>query len=292
MMPFITVEQARTVVAVAELRSFAKAAKRLNKVHSAVVYSLKTLEEALGVELFDRSGYRTELTTLGRRVVEHCEKMLRSADDIAALCLAVRAGDSANLTIVFDGLLPAPQILKAVRVVTGRYPATRISLFSEFLGEVEGRYERENADLMITIVPSRAPAEHQTPLRPLSSSLVASVDHPLARLRQPTLSDLRDHTFLTVRGSDERLNMSTSVLDEAAIFRLSDFHTKRLALLAGMGYGWMPDHLVAADLKRRRLAVIKWGEQKGRHVFRPILVRRGLTNTVSALIDALSSQSL
>ena len=288
----ITIEQARSFVALAELHSFAKAAKKLNKVHSAVVYSLKTLEDALGVQLFDRSGYRTELTELGGRMLEHCKKLLRSVDDIEVLCASVRAGDNANLSIVFDGLLPATPLLKAVRSVATRHPTTRISLFAEFLGEVEGRYERENADLMITLVPPKPASGQQTVLRPLSSSLVASADHPLAKLRQPALADLQAHTFLTVRGSDERLNLSTSVLDQSAIFRLSDFHTKRSALLAGMGYGWMPDHLVELDLKRRRLAVIKWGPDRGRHVFRPILVQRGSGRSLSALVDALASEGL
>lgn len=292
MIPVITIEQARTVMAVAELRSFAKAAKRLNKVHSAVVYSLKTLEDALGVTLFDRSGYRTELTELGRRVLEHCESLLRSVNQIETLCKSVRAGDNANLSIVFDGLLPSAPLLRAVRTVTARHPTTRISLFAEFLGEVEERYEREGADLMITLVPPKPSVGQPMILRPLASSLVCSAEHPLAKLKQPTLADLQAHTFVTVRGSDERLNLSTSVLDQSAIFRLSDFHTKRSALLGGMGYGWMPDHLVEADLKRRRLVVIKWGPDKGRHVFRPILIRRGSGRSLSALVEALASEGL
>ncbi len=54
----VTLEQARVLDALARTGSLQAAAKALAKGHPAVLYSLKTLEDAVGLRLLDRSGYR------------------------------------------------------------------------------------------------------------------------------------------------------------------------------------------------------------------------------------------
>lgn len=267
----ITLEQARTLDAVARHGSFAKAAAALHKVHSAVVYSLKGLEDAVGVALFDRSGYRAALTPFGRRVLEHCQRLIATEAELEAMCRAARAGHEPDLRVVFDGLLPVEPLLRAVRRVNAASPPTRVSLTSEFLDAVEARAEEDGAELMVTVVPVARAIGPTWPLPPLVSWLVAHAEHPLAALKRPGAADLGKHPFLTVRASDQRLAMSTSTVDKASEFKLSDFPAKRSALLARMGYGWMPDHLVRADLARGRLVVLPFGPGRGRHEFRPVL---------------------
>lgn len=267
----ITLEQARTLDAVARHGSIAKAAAVLHKVHSAVVYSLAGLEDAVGVPLFDRSGYRASLTPFGRRVLEHCQRLLATEAELEAMCRAARAGHEPDLRVVFDGLLPVEPMLRAVRKVKAASPQTRVSLTSEFLGAVEARADEDGAELLVTVVPVARPIGPTWSLAPLVSWLVAHADHPLATLKRPLAADLEQHPFLTVRASDQRLAMSTSTVDKASEFKLSDFHAKRAALLARMGYGWMPDYLVHNDLARGRLKVLPFGPARGRHEFRPVL---------------------
>src|SRR5687767_3519247 len=49
--------------------SFALAANELHRVPSAITYSVRQLEEGLGVELFDRAGHRAVLTEAGRELL-------------------------------------------------------------------------------------------------------------------------------------------------------------------------------------------------------------------------------
>lgn len=271
----VTLEQARTLDAVVRHGSYTKAAKALHKVHSAVIYGVKGLEAAVGFELFDRSGYRSVLTPLGQRVHASCVKLLESERELAAVCAAARAGYEPTLRVVFDGLLPVEPILAAVRQVTAVSPATRVSLFSEFLAEVEARAERDAPEVMITVVPPLSTIGPAHKLAPLTSLLVAARNHPLAAQKRLQATHLEAHPFLTVRASDQRLTMSTSALDKSSEFKLGDFHAKRVALLRGMGWGWMPEYLVADDLAKERLVVLRFGPTRGRHVFQPIMqVRR------------------
>jgi DNA-binding transcriptional LysR family regulator len=290
----ITLEQARTLDAVVRLGSFAKAAKELHKVHSAVIYGVQSLEAAVGLPLFDRSGYRSLPTAFGRRVHEHCVRLLATARELESLCEVARAGYEPQLSVVCDGLMPVEPILAAVREVARESPATRVALFSEFLAEVEARAVREESDVMLTVVPSPRSIGVEHRLAPLTSLLVAHRDHPLAGKKRLLGVDLEAHPFLTVRGSDQRLTMSTSALAKSSELKLGDFHAKRAALLTGMGWGWMPEHLVLADVANGRLVVLRYGPTRGRHTFQPILHVRGSRaegRAVRTFVAALTRRS-
>jgi DNA-binding transcriptional LysR family regulator len=271
-----SLDQARALDAVARAGSIAKAAQSLHKVHSAVLYGIKTMEEQLGVELLDRSGYRASLTPVGERVLEQCRRILAAADEVTRFCRASRDGWEPELKVVFDGIVEPAPILASAGRVAGASTSTRIALFAEFLGGVEARYEAEAADAMITVVPPRQQAAHQVRLPPITARLVVHRDHPLAKLAKKRLAlpDLAGHTFLTVRGSDQRLAMSTTALAAASTFHLSDFHTKKAALLQGLGFGWIPEYLVPKELASGRLVTLRWGDGAGVHTFQPFLYHR------------------
>lgn len=56
----LSLDQLRVFVQVADSGSFLAAARKLARAQSAVSYAIATLEEQLGVLLFDRSGYRRQ----------------------------------------------------------------------------------------------------------------------------------------------------------------------------------------------------------------------------------------
>ena len=60
--PYVTLEQWRALIAVVDAGGYAQAAEALHKSQSAVTYAVQKLEEQLGSELFDRSGYRPVLS--------------------------------------------------------------------------------------------------------------------------------------------------------------------------------------------------------------------------------------
>ncbi|MEM9145370.1 MAG: LysR family transcriptional regulator [Pseudomonadota bacterium] len=76
----------RTLVTIAEVGSFARAAERLNLTLSAVSMQMKALEADLGAALFDRSTRPPRLTPLGRRAAAEAETVLAGERAIRDLC--------------------------------------------------------------------------------------------------------------------------------------------------------------------------------------------------------------
>ena len=70
----ITIDQAKALDAVARRGTLQKAAQELRKGHSAVMYLLKGLESQLNLQLFDRKGYRNQLSPEGEIVLKHCRR--------------------------------------------------------------------------------------------------------------------------------------------------------------------------------------------------------------------------
>ena len=285
--PAITLEQARALAAVERAGTFAGAAAAMRRGHTSVLYLIRTLEDQLGFAVLDRSGYRTKLTPHGRRVLEACQALLAAESELAATVGELRAGWEPTLGVVFDGIVPIEPLLHAVgRLVQQRVP-TRIDVRAEFLSGVEEAFEAGAADLMIAVLPPRQAGLTAVELAPVRAKLVARADHPLLRGRQDE-ARLRRHILLTVRGSDPRLELSTSGIEAQSTVLLNDFASKRAAILAGIGYGWLPEAMIGAELAARHLRPIRWSRSSS-HVFHPRLYHRGKPGPAARqLIAALS----
>jgi len=269
--PPITLEQARALDALARGGTFAAAATELRRGHTSVLYLIRTLEEAVGFAVVDRTGYRTALSPRGLRVLESCRALLAAEAELASTIVELRAGWEPTVTVVFDGIVPIDPLLHAVgRLVAERVP-TRIDVRAEFLAGVEDAFARLDADLMLAVLPPRT-ALTSIELAALPASLVAHADHPLAHGRHDVRA-MRRHLLLTVHGSDPRLDLPTSAIEAHSTVHLNDFASKQAAILSGIGYGWLPDVLIAKDLAAGRLRRIRW-TRASRHVFHPRLYHR------------------
>ena len=199
----VTLDQARTLDAFAREGTLQAAAKRLHKGHPAVMYALKQLEQQTGLSLFDRSGYRTRLTPAGDAVLRHCRVMLEAERSLEATCAVLLSGWEPVLRVVFDAVVPLTPFFEVVRRVRDEGAPTRVMLSVDSLDGVAARFEAEQAQVMVTVLPPQpGPSLTIRALPKLKARLVAHHRHPLAKLGRVTPEELARHVLLTVRGSD------------------------------------------------------------------------------------------
>ena len=74
----------RSFAAVAETKSFTRAAERLGRVQSAVSMQVKRLEDLVGSKLFHRTRRDVRLTPNGIVLLHHAQRMLRLNDQVLA----------------------------------------------------------------------------------------------------------------------------------------------------------------------------------------------------------------
>lgn len=260
---------------IASTGSFAAAARVLHRVPSAVSYTVATLEEALGVALFDRSTHRARLTPAGVRLLEEAREVLRRTRQLEQLAGTLGEGWEPELRVVVDGVFPMAPITEALRVFVARGIPTRIHLDVEYQDGVIDRFEADRADFMLALGLEDGGRLKGEPLPPLEMVLCAAPHHPLAQVHPVSRETLLDHVDLVVKDTSPAFARAPrkAFLGSRHVIRFSDFPTKRLALLSAVGFGWMPVHLVAGDLEAGRLVVLDFPEGN-RWSYHPQLVTR------------------
>lgn len=269
----VTLDQARALSALAQEGTLQKAARKLHKGHTAVLYALKGLEEQTGLSLLDRSGYRLKLTSEGQTVLAHARKILDAERELAAACERIKTGWEPAVRLVFDGIVPIAPVLGWMRSLVARNAPTKVSVSAEFLGGVEEAFERSEADFMMAVLPPHRTGLSAHRMAPVRAVLCAHRSHPLARARRLSAADLDEHVLLTVRGSDPRLSLPTAGLTGRSQLHLNDFETKKQAILRGLGFGWLPEHVAARELSKQALVVLRFAGG-AEHTFQPRLYHR------------------
>ena len=234
--------------------SFAKASERLHKAQSAVSYQVKKLEQHLGVTLFNRDHYRAELTPEGKVILAEGQRLLQHLANIEHLASRFSQGWEPKLELVIDGALPMEPIMTALKRMSEHNIPTKVQLNMEFLGGVQHRFERDQADLMLVKDYRTGPSYHPKPLPTITSVLVASSHHPLSQLKGISLPELQQHVELTIEDSSPgKRDRDEMQFGGDKVFYLSGFIMKKNALLKGLGFGWMPDFLIAEELHQGQL---------------------------------------
>src|SRR3982751_4845154 len=101
----LSIDSLEVLDAIDRKGSFAAAAAELHRVPSAVTYSVRQLEQALGVELFDRAGHRAVLTPAGRELLAEGRRLLAAAADLECRVQQVARGWESELRIAVDTLI-------------------------------------------------------------------------------------------------------------------------------------------------------------------------------------------
>ncbi|QSX39436.1 LysR family transcriptional regulator [Shewanella cyperi] len=268
----IDVDAFKVLQVLVEEGSFAKAAERLHKAQSAVSYQVKKLEQHLGVSLFSRDQYRAELTPEGRVILAEGQRLLAHLANIEHLASRFSEGWEPKLELVIDGALPMEPIMTALKRMAEHQIPTKIQLNMEFLGGVQHRFERDNADLMLVKDYRTGPYYSAQALPAITSVLVTAAHHPLAGGKKLSLTELQQHVELTIEDSSPVKTYRDELqFGGDKVFYLSGFIMKKNALLKGLGFGWMPDFLIHQELQDGSLKEIDF-VGGSRYTFTPQLV--------------------
>ncbi len=273
--PRYTLDQLAVLDSIARTGSFAAAARSLHRVPSAISYTVHALEEGLGVVLFDRASHKASLTPAGRRLLEEGREVLRRAGQLEQLASTLGEGWEPELRIVVDGAFPMSPFTDALKTFVTRRIPTRIHLDVEYQDGVIDRFDTDQADFMLALGLEDGGRFKGIPLAPLEMVLTVGAAHPLAHARGLTREALLDHVDLVVKDTSPAfaLDPRKTFLGSRHVIRFSDFHSKRLALLSGVGYGWLPHHLARADLDAGALVLLDFPEGN-RWAYHPQLITR------------------
>jgi len=177
-----------------------------------------------------------------RRVAEEANAFRDTAHSLAS-------GLEAELTIVLDSVFPMPAAIEVLRAFTERFPTVPPRIYVQPLGAAVELLLDGTA--MIGLVPlffSDIPRLKRFPLMTIELVPVVAPDHPLAAIEGPIEThELDRHVQLVLTDRSAVTAGHDYGVLSSRTWRLADLGAKRSMLLAGVGWGNMPAHLVEDD---------------------------------------------
>lgn len=188
----------RYVVAVAEERSFTRAAERCLVVQSALSHQIKALENELGVRLFARTSRRVEVTAAGEAFLAQARASLDAAERAVSDAAAANGQIRGTLTIGMIPTVTAIDIPAALGTFHRAHPTVRIRLRGGGSDEFIKAIANGSMDVAVLGLPDSTPPKGVN-TRVLARErlvTVVSAEHALAGRRRLRLEDLADETFV------------------------------------------------------------------------------------------------
>ncbi len=249
MLDALTLDQLRVLVAVVDTGSFSAAARRLQRVQSAISQSVAALEGTLRLQLFDRSGRLPRLTEAGLALTEDARRVIEGAEGLRARAEAIVGGVEPSLTIAVDHFLPRGPGVRALRDFGARFPDLSLTLLSEGASTVERHLRDGTADIAVfPFEMASADGLDAEFLVDIEMVPVVAASHPLAREdRVLTRADLAPHVQLILTDGGASSGWSRGVLGRR-LWRFAHLNTRRGFLLEGFGWCFMPADFIRADI--------------------------------------------
>jgi len=195
-----SLRELESFIAVAEELSFTRAAARLRLAQPPLSRHIRTLEERLGVRLFERTNRRVALTAAGRAFYAEVQPPLVRLEHAAGAAQRAAAGATADLAIGFVSSLLGPELTELFRRFHVAQPQVQLALHDRTPSEqlraiAEGRLDGG----FVGLAPlARTAGIAFVPWKREALLLFVPKAHRLARQRRVTLKAVAAEPMLAI----------------------------------------------------------------------------------------------
>lgn len=227
--------------AVAEYLNFRHAANALGVSLSSVSARVKTLEEDLGILLFERHARGVRLTEAGRLFVERISAGVDQLDHAVKTAGMVASGECGRLRVGIHALIPRSFLAELIERYREDHPGIEVEMTESTARDALMQLRADRLDIVFVAGTPELPDCHSRLI--WTEPLVAAMPdrHPLAALAAVTWADLAGETFLVRHGGtgpqahDHILLRLAGRWPAPSILR---FDVERCTLLSMIGQGF------------------------------------------------------
>jgi DNA-binding transcriptional LysR family regulator len=251
-------------LAVAEERSFTKAAARLHIVQSGISTSVRSLERDLGTALFDRTTQRVDLTEAGRALEPEARRVLAAVREARQVVQEAGAGLRGTLELGILFALTPGNIRESLAMFRDRFPLVEIRLVAPGARGTTDHVEKlleGSMELAVVISFGSVPGVILHPLVREEVLLACAPDHHLAGATDIDLADVLDERFIDfppgwgVRTAVDHAFTAAGIQQRHITFEMNDMSTILDLVRLKLGVAFVPKSITAWTDDLRFLAV-------------------------------------
>jgi LysR family transcriptional regulator, hydrogen peroxide-inducible genes activator len=261
----VTFNELRYIVAVAQERSFGRAAAKCFVSQPALSVAIQKLEEELGAPLFERGKSEITVTPVGERIVEQAQKVLEEAARIKELA---RTGRNQLAGVLRLGVIytVAPYLLPdLIPALHARAPQMPLEIEENLTENLEAALKTGRIDVAIVALPFEPPGIVTEFLYEEPFQVVVPLGHKWAKRKSVHPDELAgEHTILLNVGNCFR----DQVLDacpelnraEAHVTRTNSLETVRNMVASGLGISVLPRDALTPKYHSKLVVPVPFGK--------------------------------
>lgn len=252
----LTIDQLLVFATAVDEGSFSGASRALHRVQSAITYTIRSLEDQIGTPLFDRSAYRPTLTPTGKALLPRARRILADINQLNSQAKGLARGLEAEVRLGLSDMVPIARLAPTLTAFRAEFPTVSLRIVRGTFGLGESLIEGD-LDLAILVDVDLPDVLDRNHLATINLIAVAAPHHPLAACVGPITTDmLREELQIVLSEQREVAGSRDQGVAALDSWRVTDLTTKHGLLCAGLGWGSMPEPLVAADIAAGRLVVL------------------------------------
>jgi DNA-binding transcriptional LysR family regulator len=250
----------RTFVVLADAGSITRAAEVLGLQQPSVSSALKRLEGHLGRQLIDRKPGRFALTEAGRLLYDEAVDITGAILRIGTAIREVQEVVQGHVTIAIASHVVCPLLNDALGEFHTRHPAATLSIDVSASREALEKLLARRVSFAICLVKDRNPKLEYRRLFREFFGLFCGPSHPLFGRKGLAVTELAGQaavSFVTDQMTDAlrpvTLMRAAAGLEDRVVGSSANLEEVRRMIVAGLGIGPLPLHVVREDVAMGRL---------------------------------------
>ena len=251
----------KSFLKIMEVQSFSRAAKELGYSQSALSVQIHSLENELGVRLFDRLGKQVTLTPPGRQLARRVLPILQEVEELENVMHNRPPAEALRIGMI-ESLCKAhmPQVMD---YVCRNLPQLHITITIDSPSVLLDALNHNKVDLVYVLDKPLYDGKWEKVFQKQENIVfVCSVDSPLAREKDLKLDQvIRQPFFLTEKADNYRLSLDQQLaarqLALNPILEVSDTGFILDMVQRGLGLSFLPQYVVENSPYRDRLQILQ-----------------------------------
>ncbi len=246
----LSLRQLRAFWLVAQEGSMTRAAQQMHLTISALSMLVRTLEEELGVRLFERTTRRMDLTEAGRQFMPAVRDVFLALDSGVQTLQEGKRRKSERLTLATSPLLAGTVVPAVIAKFREQFPNVDVTLADVPVDQVVSQVRESKADFGICTADAALTDLIAQVLYQDTLMLACSPDHPMAERAQATWSDLVDQPLILLNPGTGMRRLTDQALSEFTLrlkpaFEVANIQTAIGLVAAGLGISVLPAYSLA-----------------------------------------------
>lgn len=251
--------------AIDRLGSVTSAAESLHVTQPALSHSIRKLEDALGLKIWDREGRTIRLTQAGQHLLSVANRLLPQFERAEQQLQQFARGERGTLRIGMECHPCYQWLLKIAAPFLMAWPEIDLDVIQKFqFGGIDALYGHD-IDILVTPDPLKKPGLLFEPVFDYEQVLVVGKEHPLRKAKHVEPQQLSEETLISYPVSTDRLDIYNRFLTPSGVIpkrhKLIETTDIILQMVAcGRGVAALPRWLVMEQQARFDIFPVRLGK--------------------------------